>query len=226
MKYGHRVPIPNFIIYVILSVRLLFTGVDFCQTAFTGFTESVVQIDTGFMHSTANHIIANAPGTGEEVAEVAGVHGAHGGYGVTLNTGDLNKTADRITGQTQVVLHGNFGSVFHLIEILLIQFSQSGSGHGTCSADFGLTTGFGTGDGGVTLGERTNDTSGSQNTDDLFVSISLDILCVFQNSGQYAAGTAGRRCNDRAVIGILLGYRICIGSDVLEFLHAGSKLLI
>ena len=54
-----------------LAVRpkcLLFSCVDLGQTAFTGFPEAVVQIDTGLMHGPADHIVADITGAGEEVA--------------------------------------------------------------------------------------------------------------------------------------------------------------
>ena len=50
------------------SVGVFAAGVDFCQSAFAGFPETVIQIDTGFVHGTADHIIADVPGAGEEVA--------------------------------------------------------------------------------------------------------------------------------------------------------------
>ena len=42
--------------------------VDLGEAAFAGFPEAVVQVDAGFLHSPADHIIADVPGAGEEVA--------------------------------------------------------------------------------------------------------------------------------------------------------------
>lgn len=44
------------------------SGVDLGQTAFAGFTEAVAEIDAGFVHGTAHHIVADIAGAGEEVA--------------------------------------------------------------------------------------------------------------------------------------------------------------
>ena len=77
---------------------LLFPCIDLCQTAFTGFPEAVVQIDTGLMHGPADHIVADITGAGEEIAEIAGVHGPHGGNGITLDTGNLYQTANGVAG--------------------------------------------------------------------------------------------------------------------------------
>ena len=38
---------------------LFFSCVNLCQSALTGFTEAVVQIDAGLVHGTADHIIAD-----------------------------------------------------------------------------------------------------------------------------------------------------------------------
>ena len=48
-------------------------------------------------------------------------HGNTGGinrfnrsHGIAFDTGNLHQTADRVAGQTEVMLHRNFGSVFNL----------------------------------------------------------------------------------------------------------------
>ena len=50
-----------------LALRTL-AVVDLGQTAFGSFPEPVVQVYAGFLHGPADHIIADIPGTGEEVA--------------------------------------------------------------------------------------------------------------------------------------------------------------
>ena len=52
----------------------LLACVDLSQAAFAGFTETMVQIDAGFVHGTANHIIADVSRAREEIAQIAGVH--------------------------------------------------------------------------------------------------------------------------------------------------------
>ena len=89
--------------------------IDLCQSAFAGFPEAAVQVDAGFVHGPANHVVADIPGAGEEVAQVAGVHGPHGGHGVALDAGNLHQPADGVAGQPQVMLHGYLGGVFHLV---------------------------------------------------------------------------------------------------------------
>ena len=43
---------------------LLFSGVDLSQTTFAGLTEAVVQVNTGLVHSAADHIVADVSGAG------------------------------------------------------------------------------------------------------------------------------------------------------------------
>ena len=42
--------------------------IDLRQAAFAGFPEAVVQVDTGLMHGSTDHVIADIPGAGEEIA--------------------------------------------------------------------------------------------------------------------------------------------------------------
>ena len=49
-------------------LNLFLSGIDLSQTAFAGFTEAVIKIDTGFVHSSADHIVADVTGTGKEIA--------------------------------------------------------------------------------------------------------------------------------------------------------------
>ena len=52
----------------ILLVFGAFAVIESCKTAFTGFLETVIQMDTGFLHGPADHIVTDAAGAGEEVA--------------------------------------------------------------------------------------------------------------------------------------------------------------
>ena len=69
------------------------------KAAFAGFPKTSVQVDAGFVHGPADHVVADVPGTGEEIAQVAGVHGPHGSHGVPLDAGDLHQAADGVAGQ-------------------------------------------------------------------------------------------------------------------------------
>ena len=101
IEIGMRTTIPSFILLFLPfgKLRLFsFAVIDLCQTAFAGFAEAVVEIDAGLVHGTADHIVADIPGAGEEIAQVAGVHGPHGSHGVALDAGNLNQTADGVAG--------------------------------------------------------------------------------------------------------------------------------
>ena len=203
------------------SAVLFSSGVELGQTAFAGFAETVVQVDAGLLHGPADHIVADVTGAGEEVAEVAGIHSPDGGNGVALDAGDLHQAADGVAGEAQMMLHGNFRGIFHLVQVLLVQFCQSGGSHGAGSADLGLAAALCAGNGGVGLGQIADDAGGGQTTADLLIGEALGDLGVLQNSGENTTGAAGGGGDHGAVVGILLGYSIGIGGDPLEFDEGG-----
>ena len=126
-------------------------------------------MDAGFLHGPADHVIADVSRAGEEIAHVAGVHGPQGGNGVALDAGDLHQTADGVAGQAQMVLHGDFCGVLHLIQILAVELRQGGGGHGTGGADLRLTAALGAGDGGIVLDQSADDAGGGQTSQDLII---------------------------------------------------------
>ena len=68
-KNNHRHSLPM-VVFALMDF-LLFAAlaiINLCKAAFAGFTETVVQIDAGFVHGAADHIIADVTGAGEEVA--------------------------------------------------------------------------------------------------------------------------------------------------------------
>ena len=68
-------------------------------------------------------------------AEIRRVDGALGGDGVALDARDLHKAADWDRRQAEMVLHGDLGGVFDLLDGELHQFAHRGSGHGAGRAD-------------------------------------------------------------------------------------------
>ena len=82
-------------------------------------------MDAGFLHGPADHIVADVPGAGEEIAQVACVHGPDSGDGIALDAGNLHQTADGVAGEAQMVLHGYFSGILHLVQILLVQLCRA-----------------------------------------------------------------------------------------------------
>ena len=113
------------------------------------------------------------------MAQITGIHCPHSRYGITLDAGDLNQSANRIAGQTQMVLHSNFCSIFYLIQVLPVKLSQCGGCHRAGSANLCLTAAFCAGDRGVALGEAADNAGGGKPPDDLFVGKTSGFLNVF-----------------------------------------------
>ena len=55
------------------------------EAALAGLPESVIQVDAGFPHGAAYHVVADVSGAGEEIAQIAGIHGPDGGNGVVIS---------------------------------------------------------------------------------------------------------------------------------------------
>jgi len=49
------------------GIGLFLPRVELGKSTFAGLTEAVIQIDTGFLHSPADHIVADAAGAGKEI---------------------------------------------------------------------------------------------------------------------------------------------------------------
>ena len=123
------------------------------------------------------------------------------------------------------MLHGNLGCVLHLVQILAVKLCKRSGCHGTGGADLCLAATLGTGDRGIALGKVTDDTGGGKTTNDLLVGEAPGILGILQHRRHDAAGTAGGRGDDGAVVRVLLSYSICVGGDPLEFQQAGMSFL-
>ena len=82
-----------------------------------------------------------------------------------------------------------------------------------------LTATFCAGNGGVGLGQVADDAGGGQTAADLLVGEALGDLSIFQNCRQNAAGAAGGCCDHGAVVCVLLGNGIGIGSNLLELIQ-------
>ena len=77
----------------------------FCQTAFGSFAVAAFYILAGFVHGFDYRIKGNFSGVGKEVRKGNCVYGTHCRNGISLDAGDLNKTVDRIAGESEHMLH-------------------------------------------------------------------------------------------------------------------------
>ena len=96
------------------------------------------------------------------MGQIRRVDGALGGDGVALDAGNLHKAADGIARQAEMVLHGDLGGVFDLLNGEFHQFAHRGSRHGTCAADLRLTAALRAGDGRVAPDQVADDARHAQ----------------------------------------------------------------
>ena len=96
------------------------------------------------------------------MGQIRRIDGALGGDGVAFDAGDLHKAADGVARQAQMVLHGDLGSVFDLLNGELHQLAHRGGRHGAGRADLRLTAAFRAGDGRVAADQIADDARHTQ----------------------------------------------------------------
>ena len=89
-----------------------------------------------------------------------------------------DQTADGVARQPQVMLHGNLGSIFLLVDAQARQLSHGSSCHRTCCADLRLTAAFGAREGGVVLDQIAEDAGDAEGSGDLIVGEAVFVLHV------------------------------------------------
>ncbi len=100
------------------------------QTAFAGLSVFTEQVAACFVHGFYHKVKRNLAGMGQKIGQTQSIDGTHGGHGVPFYTRYLDKTVYQVAGQSQMMFHGNFGGIFYLIHIHVIQLSQSCRRHG------------------------------------------------------------------------------------------------
>ena len=176
--------------------------IELCKAAFGGLAVFCADVQAGLLHRAHDHVEADVARAAQQAGQVEGVHGALGSHGVALDTRDLDKAADRVARQAEVVLHGDLGGVFRLLDAQTHQSAQCGCGHGAGRADLCLTAAFRAGDGAVALDESAEQAGDGQRAQDLRIGNIMCFLHIQQHGGQHACGATGRRGDDGAVVGV------------------------
>src|SRR5581483_7696926 len=89
----------------------------------------------------------------------------HRAHRVAFDAGDLHQPTDRIAGEAEVVLHADFGGVFHLVDRTAQRGGQTARRHRAGHADFALTADFRAADGSVLLVKNADRAGGQQEID-------------------------------------------------------------
>ena len=71
-----------------------------------------------------------------------GINCLHCAHGITFYTGNLHQAANRVTGQSKIMLHGDLGGIFDLLGRAASHLGQGPGRHRTGRTDFTLTTHF------------------------------------------------------------------------------------
>ena len=102
-----------------LKSTLRFGAIDRGQSSVGSLPVLFIHIQAGAVHGGDDVVEGDLPCCVEEARERDGTDRTHGGDGVPLDAGDLHKTADRVTGQAQIVLHGDLRGILDLIDVEL-----------------------------------------------------------------------------------------------------------
>ena len=125
-----------------------------------------------------------------------------------------------------MVLHGDLGGVFRLLDAQTHQSAQRGGGHGAGRADLCLTAAFRAGDGAVALDESAEQAGDGQRAQDLRIWDIVRSLHVQQHGGQHTCGAAGRRGDDGAVVGVLFRNGKGIGTHDAQLAHLRALIFL
>ena len=122
------------------------------------------------------------------------VYRFHRTHGVALYARYLHQATDGITGQAQVMLHADLGSVLHLPVFTATRGNQSGCRHGTGHTNLTLAAHFSTGYRGIHLVENTDRAGGQQKPPNTCLIRTRNEVLVVQDNGRNDTGSAiGRR---------------------------------
>ena len=81
--------------------------------------------------------------------EPSGINGFDGADGIAFNARDLDETTDGVTGETEIMFHGNFSGIFNLLIRAAHGSDKPGGSHGASYPHLSLTTYLGAGDGSI-----------------------------------------------------------------------------
>ena len=142
----------------------------------------------------------------------------------TTSSGDLHEAVHRVTGEAEVVLHGDFRGVLDLFDVQAVKRGQRGSRHRAGTADFRLAAAFGAGDAGVGADDVADHAGHGQRIQNLVLREAAVAMHVIKHRRKHAAAAAGRGGHDDVFIGVLLADRIRIGSD--DAVHGHIRALV
>ena len=113
-----------------------------CQPAPGSFLVLGFHIRAGVAHGLDDLVERYKVGSIPAQGHARGIDGLHGSHGVAFNTGHLHQPTDRVTGETEIMLHGDLCRILDLPGCTAIHFSQCPGSHRTGRTHFTLATDF------------------------------------------------------------------------------------
>nr|GEZ22423.1 hypothetical protein [Tanacetum cinerariifolium] len=146
------------------------------------------------------------------------VDGLHRTHRVALDAWHLDQPADRVAGQAKVVLHADFGGVFHLLHVATQNLTQRAGGHGASDADFALAADFGARDRRIFLVQNTDGGSREEEPNDaVLIGSGNKAHVVMQHGRNDPGGAVGGRGYHAAAVGVFFVDGQCVQVDPVEY---------
>ena len=133
------------------------------------------------------------------------VDGFDGSHGIAFDAGDLDESANGVTGEPEVMFHTYFCGIFHLMGGAAEVVDECAGSHGAGDANFALASDIGTGNGGVSFVEHGDGAGGEEKPVDAGA---LTVGALFKSGGvvedgrEDASGPVGGGCDDASASGI------------------------
>ena len=125
------------------------------------------------------------------------IHGFDRAHRIAFDARNLHQTADRITGQTQVMFHANFSGIFDLCIGTTKRSGQTARRHRTCHTNLALTTDLSTRNRRIEFVQNPDRTCRKQKIHHTFIGcIRYKSLVIMQHRWHDAGSTIGRCGND------------------------------
>src|SRR6478735_2337959 len=136
------------------------------EAAAGGFFVFDTHVGAGFAHGFDGIVEGDVVLPVAEDRHSGGSDCFDGGDGVAFNARDLDKAADGVAGEPEVVFDTDLGGVFDVPGGSAEDFGEPGGCHRAGGADLSLAADFGAGDGGAFFEEDADRGGGEEEVDD------------------------------------------------------------
>ena len=134
------------------------------------------------------------------------IQSSGGSKGISLDARNLNQSANRVAGHSEMMLQSHFGSIFYLSRTASEKLAGCSRSHGAGNTYLALATYISTTDRSILLYDVAHQSGCSQGSQDALFTHIMRSKHVVEYSWQYTTGATGRSCNDGTTRSILFAH--------------------